>query len=214
MMYQGYVEAGVWGYPLTYFGVFHADTLGLLPLELTFDQGVYDEIRDGVEDWWKKHIWNRDPVESRKPLESLPEVKGEVSFREDPAFALAVAEALDARDIRQEAQDLESEAKRALKELIGELGVFEGGGGRVYFQEFSGNISWKSSFQAIAAECPIDPMKLQLRLVEQLVSFGVEEKTVLNVLCAIAGDVRMELPTKKQKGYQRLSIYKLTNEED
>ena len=213
-IYQGQLEAEVADYPFTGFGIFDRQAWQVLTFDLERDPTFCGDMMDRAEEWWRRHIIDREPVDEIEPPEKLPEVSGEITFREDRPFIEAIQLVLDARDIRQEATEAEKDAKEALKALLREYGVFEGGGNRCYYRMLAGRKS--KDWDGLARVRPIDGAKMQHALVRELVEFpGVEEQDVLLLLQKIGDKILLDLDdfVKEGKGYEELRPYRLKVEE-
>lgn len=213
MIYQGQLEAEVAGYPGTAFGVFNADAWAMLTFDLQCDPSFVADVMDQGEEWWNRHIVNREPVEeSLKTPENLPEVEGEVMVREDEPFRDAAEWLLEARDIRDEAKAAYDQAKDQLKAVLGTFGVFESAeaGARIYYRQRPGRKTkdWKGLQKA----GPVDRAKLQYALVRTLTDFpGIEEMDVLEILRRIGDDILLDLEDYEKQGkpYEELRPYRV-----
>jgi hypothetical protein len=171
-------------------------------------------MMDRAEEWWHRHIVNREPVEAMEPPENLPEVEGEVMFREDAPYVEAVGNLLELRDIKKEVEEAYSAAKDQVKAALGTLGVFEGAGARVYYAMREGPKS--KDWRALERARLIDPALLQAALLETLTNFpGIEDADVLEVLQFIGDDVVADLSAFEKPGnpYEELRPYRLKNPE-
>ena len=89
----------------------------------------------------------------------LPEAKTEIITRSDPEFAQVVERLRDSKELRKMAQMLEDEAKSAMKHTLKEQhGIYEGGGGRVYFTQRAGRKSFQP--KRLAGANPLDGLKV------------------------------------------------------
>lgn len=216
MIVQAKLEAAVWGFDETTMAVWDTQSLELLTFPVPADPQLTADMIGQLEAWWERHIVNREPIEETKPLEDLPAVKGMVTHRSDRLFEDAVRDYLEARDVEKEAKEIKTEASARLKKVLDEIGVYEGGGGRVYFQQMNGNNQHAQTIKAIQAQKPIDPMKLQVALVQKLEGYpGIREFDVVEILASIAEEVRLDIDDLAVKGnpYKKLQVYRVRDDE-
>lgn len=157
---QVQIQAFVWDTDGTHLAVMHPDSLATLPFEVELDRDFVDHLVGHAEDWWQRHILDREPVEDTAPAGSdelrmkLPDVKGQIILRDDKAFVEAMADLMDARDIRDEAGQLYKDAQDRLVGVIGEdaLGVWETPDGRyrVYRSAQRGRAQYSKAFKVVA----------------------------------------------------------------
>jgi len=210
MIFQGQLEAEVAGYDFTAFGVFNADAWRLLTFDLDRDPAFCSDMMDRAEAWWTRHIVNREPVEVAEAPENLPEVDGEVTFREDGPYTEAVALLLDARDIKKEAEEAYKQAQDELKAALGGFGVYEGAGARIYYRRQPGRST--KDWKALERARPVDPARMQEALLHALTELpGVEDADVLLLLQEIGDDIRLDLSDFEKAGnpYEELRPYRV-----
>jgi len=157
---QVQVQAFVWDVDGTHLSVMHPDSLETLPFEVELDHDFVAHLVGNAEAWWHKHIINREPVEEgltagqEDVAAKLPKVKGEIVTRSDDPFLSAMQDLMDARDIRDEASALYTDAKERVAEVLGdELGVWESKDGRfrVYRSAQSGRAQYSRAFKKLAS---------------------------------------------------------------
>lgn len=165
---QGQVEAWVWGYDYSAFGILHADSMRLIHFDVEARDDLMGEVVPRVEAWWERHIVNREPVpeDAAPPAVEIPEElrKAEIVTRDDPEFLQAVAELMDARELRDTATALYNEITNRLKEELG-VGAFEGGGVRLHVIESAGRTSF--DHRALEKVAPLDRVKVAAWLTGQ-----------------------------------------------
>lgn len=212
MVYQGQLEAEVPGYPFTAFGILDREAWEILTFDLEHEPDFCADVMDRAEEWWNRHIVNREPAEEAEPPEKLPEVPGEVTFREDEPFLEAASLLLEARDIRDEAKAAYDAAKDELKAVLGAYGVYEGGDARIYYRQQPGRTTkdWKGLEKAR----PFDPARVQEVLLSYPIpGFGVLDREQL--LQTLGDEALLDLDAFLKTGnpYEELRPYRLKREE-
>lgn len=122
------------------FCVFNAERWELLHFDVERDNDLIGMIIDRGERFWKHVRFKRPPeVEPAQELD-LPKVGGELVTIETPAWAAAADELAQARELRQEAEELEALAKHRIQKIMDAHGatVAEGAGLRVYWKPQGG----------------------------------------------------------------------------
>ncbi len=214
-VYQGQMEAEVAGYPLTAFGILDRERWEILPFDLEHEAAFCADVMDRAEEWWERHIVHCEPVEIAEPPEKLPEAPGEITFRDDVEFAEHAKLLLEARDIRDEAKAAYDDTRDALKAFLGEYGVYEGAGARIYFREQPGRKT--KDWKALEKARPVDPALLQQALLRTLLDFpGIEERDVLEIVERIGDDILLDLDAflKTGKPFEELRPYRVALDVD
>lgn len=207
MIFQGQLESMVFGYDFTSFAILHADSFRMLTFDLEADRDFQAAMVARGREWWARHVINREPVADAAPPEKLPEVSGELVLRSDTIFAEAARDLLDARDIRKEAEAIETDAKIRLKATLGGFGAFEGAGARVYYRLQQGRVT--KDWKALERTGAIDPAKLQAWLTRIGDETGVP--ILVSELREAADELRLDLTQFETRGapYEELRPYRV-----
>lgn len=160
---QGQHYMGVYDYEWITFVLFNADLWKLVHFEIPRDQGFIEGLFEAEIRFWREHVEKRVPppaggmLHQALPDLDLPEVQaGEVVERDDPEWAEAAQNLLQARSLRETADAVEATAIARVKELAGKTGVYEGADLRVYWREQPGKKSFDR--KALEAAKPLDPI--------------------------------------------------------
>jgi len=126
------------------FAIFSAERWDLLWFDVDRDEEIISMIRHGCLTFWD-HVQSRTPpkVDKEPPeiLLKMPKVAGEVTSLEgDAAWAEAVQDLRQAKEISAEAKGMEAAARNNLQALMDKKGlqVAEGSGCRIYYKEQAG----------------------------------------------------------------------------
>jgi len=161
---QGQLEAWVWRYDYSAFGIMHADSVKMLDFDVAANEDLMGEVGPRLESWWQRHIIDRDPVpEEAAPALAIPdELKNaEIVTLEDPEFLATLEELWGARELRDQTEALYDELAGQLKAKLG-VGVFEGGDYRLNIVPKKGRVS--TDAKAIEKVRPLDPIKVAMEL--------------------------------------------------
>ena len=116
------------------FVVFNADAWEMITIEVEAWTGSEMQTLIDLEaHFWNTHVVPQAPPTETKERVELPKVTGSVHFRDDQAFVSLTAAYVAAQRDAKAAAELQESIRDALKDAIHqEMGVYEGGGYRVY----------------------------------------------------------------------------------
>lgn len=140
---QAQVYMGLTKTPKLTWVIFCADVWDAAVFDIEFDDVIYQAaVREAVK-FWTHHIVFDVPPEfdagEVKDNIEIAKIGGSVLIREDEAFVTAMQMKLEARRLQAEVKELDELATQRLKSALdGVYGVFEGGGGRLHYQQQAG----------------------------------------------------------------------------
>lgn len=116
------------------FAVFNAERWELIFFDMDRDDDLINIIRVKDAEFWQMVVDGKEPVAAELTID-LPTVGATDLIRLDtPEWAQAVMDLREARDLKAEAEAVEATARAKVQELMGNAGVVEGAGARVYWQ--------------------------------------------------------------------------------
>src|SRR5882672_581128 len=156
---QGQHYLGVTGYEWMAFAIFNADLWKLVHFEIKRDEGFIAGLFERERDFWVKHVEPRIPpppvtIALPPPEFELPPVEGQIVQRDDAEWSEAAENFKAARELKETAEGLETQAKQRVVELMGAHRVVEGANLRVYNMAMAGKKSFDS--EALAKAKPLD----------------------------------------------------------
>ena len=178
MILQMQHEALVYGYPQTSSAIFNAELFELIYFDLESDYKLQAQIVKAAVSWWQEHIEQRVPPrdEPQEPSVEIARVGGQLIRREDSPFLTCVADLVDVKQVKSAAEIIEKAAKDKLKALLGEYGIYEGGGAKIHYKQRNGRVSFDSKL--LGALKPLDALQLATRLNESGVTLSVIQDAV------------------------------------
>lgn len=198
----------VYGYSWGSFAIFSAENWELLHFDVEADPEVQQRIIEVAGNFWKNHVEPRIPPEPQAPTPKidLPETGGELVSRTDEAWADAVRDLREAKEIKAEAEELEKRAKERLIELAGGFGVFEGAGARIYYRQMPGRKTFDK--KALASAKPLNRVLVRQALFDRGIS-ATEADLILD-----GCELDLELFEKAGSPYAEFRAYFLTGAEE
>jgi len=197
----------VYGYTWGSFAVFSAEDWQLINFDVEAHPEVQARIIEQSEQFWRDHVLTRiPPPSSLKPIEDLPVVAGEITYRTDREFAQIAQDFFEARELVGSAEAVKELAASRMKELLGVPGVYEESGiSRFYFADRAGRKTFDQ--KALAAAKPLDAMKVQEILLQEM-----PHSDALAVSQLLAESARLDLDqyNKLGSGYRELRGFMLT----
>jgi predicted phage-related endonuclease len=134
---QGQHYLSVKGKGVIVFAIFCAEIDEMMIVPIERDQQLIDLIEEKEAEFWKQ-VEAQDPSPFITPPEEvdLPPIGGDLVKLETDSWVKAVSALRDARELREEADAIEAEAKLRIQEIMDENGyeVVEGGGARIYWR--------------------------------------------------------------------------------
>ena len=205
--FQGIHYASLCNHRWVAFAVLHPDSWRLEVINYEVDPDIQKEVISVCDNFWNDHVVPRIPPNERElqwKIE-LPAVEGLVETRVDPEWAAAVRAYVELREMVKEAGKLKELARDTLAELCGRLGVFEGGGARVFYKLIAGQK--RLGRKAIEGAGLIDPLLLMA---------WAQEYGCLEDLKAEIEKMRADLEDycTTSKASKRLSLFHVTDTED
>ena len=162
--------------------------------------------------FWQ-HVQERKPPSVDPiPMPNLVHVGGDVMVRDDPEWAAAALDLYAAKQLTEQAESLGEHTKDVLKTLMGQFGVFEGGGLKVHWKQYAGKVTFDR--KALIKASPIDRDKL-LACLSELAMRDVKGVDVIqNILRQ--EDVFLDLSRFEQRGdpFPKLTPYFLKSSEE
>lgn len=205
--FQGIHYASLCNHRWVAFAVLHPDSWRLEIINYEVDPDIQKQAIDVCDHFWNDHVIPRIPPQEKEPewKIELPAVEGLVKTRVDPEWAAAVKAYVELRAMVKESEELKGLARDTLAELCGRLGVFEGGGGRVYYKLIAG--TKRLGRKAVEGAGLIDPLRLMA---------WAQEYGCLEDLRAEIEKMRADLDdySTTSKPSKRLTLYHLTQTED
>ncbi len=138
---QGQHQLGVTGCRWGSFAILNPERWKLIHFDFERDDELIAIIFAKCRAFWKQVIEHTPPEPLERPVVELPPVGGKVfEMGSSPQWARAVEDLRMARDLAEEASQVEAQAKAKVQELMARVGadVAEGAGARVYWKEQSG----------------------------------------------------------------------------
>lgn len=143
--------------------VLNSERWELLVVRVTADLSLQQALVQLEAAFWHMHVLTKDPpplvaAQSEVPL---PATTSSIQQMTDPVFANAVRLWLDATETEKAAEALKEAARTEMLAAIGRrLGVYEGAGVRVYYQQVSR--AGRFDKEALRRLGAIDPLALQV----------------------------------------------------
>lgn len=220
MSVQGQVHALVHRAPGTEWVVMRADPIAVRGFWIPADEAFQEIILERVAAWWQRHIVDREPAselpagEPLVDLAKLPKVEGKVVQVEAESEVEFLRDMWEARELRDQAKETYDAYVEAVKGGRFPIGVFEGGGVRMYHSLRGGGTRLKVVDADLAQL--VDPLRLQQVLVRELqrASAAIPGSEVREILARVADEIRVDpqhyhVPKAE---YQEVKLYQLKGE--
>lgn len=110
--------------------------------DIDIDTNLISEIVSRGADFWELVQKQIEPQDVETPTIEMPSVEGKVITMDAPEWLSAVDQLRTARDLKQEVEDLEKEAKLKLVSMMDGHDVAESPGFRVYYREQIGRTTF------------------------------------------------------------------------
>jgi predicted phage-related endonuclease len=156
---QGSVQQMVTGYPFIAFGILNADAWEMVTHDFYPIPGLAPQIEDKVGKWWETHIVGGvAPIPKITPPLELPEVDANTKIVkvDDERWAKAASMLMAAREVLEDAQELDKLARDTMKEYMRDkdLNAAEGAGIRAYLKTQAGRKTFQP--KELMAVKPLD----------------------------------------------------------
>jgi len=177
------------------FVLFSSENMNLLHFDLAWEpstEWVRDLILTETETLWRSIVNRTPPPRAEVTFPDLPKPPGEILQRDDAAWEKAMADLVDARDLRKAAETLEDGAKENVKALLGGHAVAQGFGVRVYWRETAGQPYYADAWTALKGRSPIDAITAATALQQA----GVP----LDTINAALGEARIDMDAILPRG--------------
>ncbi len=186
------------------FAVLQRETGEFFWVAVEADSALQAQLIELEREFWEKHVVARiPPPQVTEPRVALPPVEGEVMRRDDPEWAAAIARLREARELRESAETLEAAANERVQELMGQYGVAEGAGARVYWRLREGRVTFDR--QALERVRPLD----QFKVVSFLAAQGIAPSVIEDWLRREKPELDLSQFEKQGKPFAEFRFYEL-----
>ena len=121
------------------FAIMNRDNADILWFDVEPNVEIHARIIEACSEFWQHVIDGTPPQEQKAEKVELPEMdNGEVTFIDNSEWQQAVTDLREARQLADQAKQIEDAAKERVISIMGDNAVCEGAGVRVYYKEQSG----------------------------------------------------------------------------
>jgi len=185
--------------------IYYSPQMGLMTVDVQLDIREKYIIKT-LHEFWIDHYQTqvRPTAPPPLPTDPLPPIDGVVEHRDDDEFQIAVDNWLSARTNAATARKWEVKAKVEMKTVLGNHGVYEGAGVRIYFQQTTGRITY--DVKALLKHKPVDAITLATELLNEGMTLAKVE--------GIVDRCRMKTKTfqREGEGSERLQSFPIATE--
>lgn len=123
------------------FAVFNAERWELIFFDMDRDDELINMIVVKDAEFWQMVVDGKEPIEQGPQIDLPPVGATDLIKLDTPEWAQAVTDLREARELKGEAEAIEVIAKARVQELMGDAGIAEGAGARIYWQTQDGRKS-------------------------------------------------------------------------